>query len=503
MADTHVIEIRQGTAEPTRVELRPGVELSPLGIGTEGSWRVRGNGVLAVHAYIYFDGEALFVQSADERNPALVNGRAVGSAWMPVSAPSTIALAGAELHFHTTGPLSMVDSDKTVAMPQGVRDSLDGDRTLAMPEPAVAHAGPGRPFAPGAFTHSPDSEATRMQVMDEPVPDSEATRVVPLGETPATGAPIAQMPGAQMPGGPMQGRPIGVRPAAGIRWSGPQPMVPQPVPRGADMGATFAQPMTSTAVMGRPPMPPPQPGYPSPGPISVDAPPTPMQPPPGLLNVPPPPMPVVAKEEGFGDRALREWKQTPPVRKAILILMPLAAIAGLSMFGAEEPQAQQHKPGPAGSSSATASNGSPGTGATVPTGTPPTANPPPGYPPGYPYPQTGGAAPPVTPGVLTTPTPPPPLPPGPGVITSVAPPKPAKPPPTPVVADGGAAVDPLVAAAAANQDRRERQAADFVSTGAYDQAATIYERLGLEHPENPAFREAARILRAKLDAGVR
>ena len=55
----------------------------------------------------------------------------------------------------------------------------------------------------------------------------------------------------------------------------------------------------------------------------------------------------------------------------------------------------------------------------------------------------------------------------------------------------------------ANVDRRERKAADYVSTGQYEQAAQIYDRLASDHVDNPAFREAARILRVKMDAGAR
>jgi hypothetical protein len=44
-------------------------------------------------------------------------------------------------------------------------------------------------------------------------------------------------------------------------------------------------------------------------------------------------------------------------------------------------------------------------------------------------------------------------------------------------------------------------AADDVATGQYDLAAQIYDTLAQDHPENPAFAEAARILRQKLDAG--
>jgi thioredoxin-like negative regulator of GroEL len=73
----------------------------------------------------------------------------------------------------------------------------------------------------------------------------------------------------------------------------------------------------------------------------------------------------------------------------------------------------------------------------------------------------------------------------------------------------GGAVDVAPASAApanvapASVDRRERMAADYVATGQFEQAAQLYDRLAIDHPENPAFREAARILRTKLDAGMR
>jgi len=41
----------------------------------------------------------------------------------------------------------------------------------------------------------------------------------------------------------------------------------------------------------------------------------------------------------------------------------------------------------------------------------------------------------------------------------------------------------------------ERQAADAVVEGQYDTAAKLYEQLAASNPGNPAYREAARIMR--------
>jgi len=47
----------------------------------------------------------------------------------------------------------------------------------------------------------------------------------------------------------------------------------------------------------------------------------------------------------------------------------------------------------------------------------------------------------------------------------------------------------------------ERAAVDAVVAGSYADAARLYDQLAATHPDRPAYAEAARILRAKLDAG--
>jgi hypothetical protein len=48
----------------------------------------------------------------------------------------------------------------------------------------------------------------------------------------------------------------------------------------------------------------------------------------------------------------------------------------------------------------------------------------------------------------------------------------------------------------------ERQAVDLVASGQYERAAFVYDQLARQYPDRPVYRETARILRAKLDAGA-
>jgi hypothetical protein len=43
----------------------------------------------------------------------------------------------------------------------------------------------------------------------------------------------------------------------------------------------------------------------------------------------------------------------------------------------------------------------------------------------------------------------------------------------------------------------QRAAADAVAAGAWADAATLYEQLSAQYPDQPAYAEAARIMRAR------
>jgi outer membrane protein assembly factor BamD (BamD/ComL family) len=45
----------------------------------------------------------------------------------------------------------------------------------------------------------------------------------------------------------------------------------------------------------------------------------------------------------------------------------------------------------------------------------------------------------------------------------------------------------------------ERQAIDLVAQGQYGKAVDIYDQLAQQHPEQPAFKEAARLLRQRTN----
>jgi len=429
MAETHVIEVRAGRGEPPSLELRPGLELAPLSVGTGGAWKVEAPGVRAVHFYLYFDGQTLFLQSAPGDDPPLIDGQPVPAAWTPAPDPCTVTFGQARLAFHPSDNTDQaMEDERTVA--QALPDSF---RHEPQPAPTPAKL-PARPFKPGAFVPGADDESTRLQPLEDfagPV-SGDSTRVAPL--------PTIEAPGARGL----------VRPAAGASWNQPPapPMAPPPAP-GGFQSRQFPPPPPSAA--------------PDSGPLGPPGPPS------GLLNVPPPSIRKPDAPETFPDAVKRQWAAAPPIRRALFVAMPVALLIAVWLFVSGGDEAPPPKPaGPAPSQSVAA---------TPPPPPPPTAEP--------------TVWPPVEP-------PPPTSPPPPSAHPTAAPNKTAAAaantpaPPSPATGD----------AAAPNSDHRERQAADFVSTHAYDQAIRLYDQLATEHPDKPQFKEAARILRGKLATGT-
>jgi hypothetical protein len=270
MAGMHVIEIREGAGEPRALELPLGEERAPFGVGTEGSWRVRAQGVLGTHAYLYFDGEALFVQSADDRNPAKVDGRSVGATWTSLTPPCTLSLGGARLYFHAEGKLG--DDDRTIPLPVDTKAPAPPLRQH-FPAPAPVPAAAAQPMAGARWAAA------------------------------ARSAPPSQNRAAQKPADPDTTRPQEGRTQLMPLDSNVQPAPPRVVP----------------TAHGPAPSPPIAPKKKARAPASV--PPKKRAPPPGLLNIPPPPPPV-----GLTARIATEWKDTPLVRKVLVFLM-LATLA--------------------------------------------------------------------------------------------------------------------------------------------------------------------------------
>ena len=185
-----------------------------------------------------------------------------------------------------------------------------------------------------------------------------------------------------------------------------------------------------------------------------------------ILDLPPAPLPAAPTAKGLPWRAMAlqgaaQWKATSRPKKALLLMLPVAFLAVFVLFddggrgrrGEGSPAASVAAPSPVGalsSSRATASASA-----------------------------------------VAAPAPPRP---------SSSPPSPPSPPPSPRPPPSAPATAPAVSAGSKSP---ERMAVDAVVAGAYADAIHRYDELAREHPDRAAYREAARILRAKLDAGAR
>jgi hypothetical protein len=457
-----IVEIRAGTSQRPLLELRPGQVVQPMSIGRVGMWPVEAPGVLDIHAYVYFDGNALFIQSADAGNPAKGNGQAIGTTWQQIEIPCTIELGRARLVYRTLDEMEDSDEDKTVA--QAIQLPVGPSR--------------GAPQAP-AFTPNAGAFSNRNKG-----PDSDATRLQPVGAGGREPDPTIVSP-LEMAGTPMGGVPK-ARPAAGM-----------------PAFSTDIMPQSSPTAIGAPPAPPPPQnmGYAAFGSVQVAVPGVPPPPPnpmmqtlnapmqsqmqqpmmqmqqpmmqqqPGMMmqqpgtvpqmmpqNMMPPGMPnaetgrIVPPGEltGFA-RAKAEWQAMPPIRKVIVGTFPGVLLLVYFMLFDDEPQQQARKPRPQGSTSASVSSSAPPP-PVVDAGAPVVTNPPPVFDAG---PVASNPAPPPT-----NPLPPPPK----GKVTL------------------------------------ERQAFDLVGQGQFTKAADIYDQLATQTTnaqQAATFREASRVLRSR------
>ena len=456
-----VIEIETGIGEAASSRF-PGQELQPISVGEKGMWRIEAPGVLDVHAFVYFDGNALFLQSADQGNPAKGNGQAIGATWQQIEIPCTIELGRARLVYRTLDEMEDGDEDKTVA--QAIQLPVGPGRVPPAPQ-----------FTPGAGTFSnrnkgPDSDATRLQPVGRE-PDPTVVSPLEMAGTPIGGVPKAR-PAAGMPAlstdMPPQSQPtqIGAPPAppppqnmgyaafGSVQVAVPAaPPPPNPMmqtlnaPMQQQMQQQMQQPMMQ--MQGMPP------GMMPPGMMPQNM----MPPGQGNMMALPPGTPgaetgrIVPPGEltGFA-RAKAEWQAMPPIRKVIIGTFPGVLLLVYFMLLDDEPQQQARKK-TAGTTSASVS--------------------------------ASASAPPVVdagvPVVTSATTPPPVVDAGTVVTNPTAPPTNTAPPPKGKVT-------------------LERQAIDLVGQGQFAKAADIYDQLA-NQAQTPAqqatYREAARVLRSR------
>jgi hypothetical protein len=250
------------------VELVSGTPVEAFSVGTDGGWRVTGNGVVDVHAYLYFDGGTLFVASAP--GATVRSGPAnVGTDWMPLAVPSEVTLGQVTLEVRPGGAARPVPSSKPSAprSPQ-IQRPQQSARPVAKPvrPPGEVLAGQSKPEVVAGTNEYDDEDAPTqyqpapagfLDAIAPPAPESttrvqpgkadeiepiseEATRVIQGDET-KTSTTTAPRPAAGQPS----------TPTGQAAYSPPRP----PAPSIGGDGATVVRPLEEfLAQGGQPPL---------------------------------------------------------------------------------------------------------------------------------------------------------------------------------------------------------------------------------------------------------
>jgi hypothetical protein len=516
---THVIEIETGIGEPAFIPLSLGHELQPISVGKKGMWRIESARVLDVHAFVYFDGTSLFLQSADEQNAASVDGFRVGKAWTELHAPCKIEVGMARLRYRSLiadadqpppppAPMAAPPPPDYGSQPGGAPSASGGasqppQRMISQRPPQassqpVAFPKADRPFKPGEFAAQADDESTRFAPLD-------ATSGGGRGASGAHPRPAAGEEGPST-------RPEPPRMATGgvmaVQGTGQFGVMPQGGPGGTAPGVMVAPQNMSQGGSGYPPQPAPQvfasQSYPSLGSGQYAMGSNPQLPgPQGMMQGDP------SMSGGYGSMTPQGGLQQPaqPAGGAQdllakikthatpkLIAGVLFIIAGVVyLFDDDAPRPKKNPTVVVDAGPLASVTGSTAPPATAPPVMPLVATAPvaPAWPAGVPCPPPNW--PPNTP-----------LPCTPNNVTVAPPDRPDRPDRPAGGKDAGAGREPKDAGAAlpAGTKTLERQAVDFVAAGDNTRAAAAYEELVRRDPNNKVYGEAARILRAKLDGGA-
>lgn len=325
-----VLELESGGGQPSNMPLFAGKPVEPTSIGRQGAWRVEGTLVADVHAFVYFDGQTLFLQAASPDAAVRMEGQVVGPTWTPVRAPNRIEIGDVRLRVRPITPLGA---------PAGAAPTGTAPPPPSPGPPPQGFSAPPPPQAPAGFAPPPGFSAPALP----PSPDAEdQTRVHPI-EMLGGGAPGAPPPAAGYPA-PL---PAAGRPAAG--FPPPQGFGAPPGPGfGPGPGQGFGAPQGFA----------PGGGYPAPG-----------------FGVAPGGMPGGPANEGTA-------KRPPPAderRKKIILLVcvPLIMLGGAYVLLDDDepaPVAKQDAGSPDSSPATTAATVAPSVPVVPPTATGPGAD---------------------------------------------------------------------------------------------------------------------------------
>jgi hypothetical protein len=87
-----ILRLRHGDSDTKSIRFRRGDVAEPIAVGKAGQWRVMGDGVEDVHAYLQFDGRALWAMAVHAHNPPRLDGMPLSETWTEVPAPSVLAI---------------------------------------------------------------------------------------------------------------------------------------------------------------------------------------------------------------------------------------------------------------------------------------------------------------------------------------------------------------------------------------------------------------------------
>jgi hypothetical protein len=463
------ISLLSGQSDRPILTFTPGTPANPVSVGgaAAAQWSVLAEGVSPIHLYIVFDGRSVHVAAAAPTAQVLLAGAPVGVNWARAPVPCELRFGGACVIMRYAARQAYPVEEQTVhdggalwhAAQQAVRDAIgraqqgpppeNAERTIAMPgampgvsgtgsEPPRPAAGSPAPFASTLPLLTAQEVMAKAQSSFPPPPNAAPLSPIPPGDDPPT---------MRAPFGPGQvPRVSAPNEATAIA---PQPLVPR------QGGSPFAFPTAG-------PLPPGASGAfgSSPPPANTPAR-VPLSPadPARAMNTAPGERAEPAKAPGY-------WQSASMVKKITLVLMPFAL--GLSYFMlVPEPPAPPAKVVPGAGASAKRAAQARDSGAAEA--------------------RAAGAAGSVTEGGAPI-----------AEVTADAgganevPDQPSAAVVSPVP-DNAPKMAPLPRGARTP----ERQALDAVAAGSFDEASKLYTTLAASHPDDPSYKEAARILREK------
>lgn len=470
------MHVTQGSGEPAQMHFTPGEKVGPTSVGASAEWRVSATAVLPVHAYVYYDGTQLFVRSATDSSRVTVDGRGVGEDWQALQVPCAVRMGLAVLcvSAETDDKVDTSDSDETQQIVPLLAANVVRRGSAAAEPPA-----PAKPIAATATSVLP----VEVMMAARQTARQASKRARFTGAPPPSPAPAAD-------GSPIDGKktllsPVVSREASQAELTPQDALKRTPAVPAARQTPTDAAPpstaMPSAAIAGKPAGPPP-PAVPSfgkrsPAMLPVQEAPRPALPLEVVAGLAPPapsdafqatpqglqPAPISPANVGAGSGSTsssrllwlkRHWSSSSNAKKAaVMLALPAALLLGVMLMkGATRRSTTGAAPTPASTVSA-ASEGvrSTSSATSAPASAAPSSS-------------------------------------GPAAVASTS----ARP-----IIRAAPGNTSALSARAAKQKTPQRRAVDAVAAGSYEEAAQIYEELAQSNPEEPAYVEAARILRAK------